>query len=132
MESTTINVMEKQTDSRVRDFVALLKPRVMTLVVFSGVVGLLVAGLAGTALGKAALRAALLTVWLLLNAALTVLYAVDGSLLPALPRVLALAPVLVVGLVLGEALHRRLDEQVFRRVVLLLLAGTGVALLVGG
>ncbi|WP_121257503.1 sulfite exporter TauE/SafE family protein [Nocardioides ferulae] len=93
---------------------------------------LLVAGLAGTTLGKAALRATLLTVWLLLNTTLTVLFALAGSLLPALPRVLALTPVLVVGLVAGEVLHRRLDEQVFRRVVHLLLAGTGVALLVGG
>ncbi|MBI2234980.1 MAG: protoheme IX farnesyltransferase [Micavibrio aeruginosavorus] len=43
MESTTINVMEKQTESRVRDFVALLKPRVMSLVVFSGFAGMVVA-----------------------------------------------------------------------------------------
>lgn len=93
---------------------------------------LLVAALAGTTLDKARLRATLIAVWLVLNAGLTLLYALDGTLAPALPRAAAYLPVVLVGIVAGEALHRRLDERRFRALVLALLAVTGTALVVRG
>lgn len=93
---------------------------------------LLVAALAGTTLDKARLRATLIAVWLVLNAGLTLLYALDGTLAPALPRAAAYLPVVLVGIVAGEALHRRLDERRFRALVLVLLAVTGAALVVRG
>lgn len=93
---------------------------------------LLVASLAGTTLDKARLRATLIAVWLVLNASLTLLYAADGTLAPALPRAAAYLPVMLVGIVAGEALHRRLDERRFRALVLALLAVTGAALVARG
>lgn len=93
---------------------------------------LLVAALAGSALDKAAMRATLIAVWLALNASLSLLYALDGTLWPALPRVLSYLPLLVFGVLAGEWLHRRLDERRFRAVVLALLAATGGVLLARG
>lgn len=90
---------------------------------------LLVAALAGTTLDKARLRATLIAVWLVLNAGLTLLYALDGTLAPALPRAAAYLPLMLVGMVAGETLHRRLDERRFRALVLALLAVTGAALI---
>lgn len=93
---------------------------------------LLVAALAGSGLDKARMRATLLAVWLGLNAGLSLLYAIDGTLAPALPRVAACAPVVAAGMVAGEALHRRLDERRFRQMVFALLAVAGAALLARG
>ena len=39
---------------------------------------------------------------------------------------------MVAGIVAGEALHRRIDERLFRQLVLALLAITGAALLLRG
>ena len=90
---------------------------------------LLVYALAGDALGKARFRATLLSVWLTLNGALTVAFLVDGRLRSALPVVLWLVPLLPVGMVLGQQLHVRLDEQRFRQLVYALLVLVGLALL---
>lgn len=90
---------------------------------------LLVAALTGTTLDKATLRATLIAVWLVLNTGLTVLYAADGTLAPALPRAAAYLPVMLASVLVGEALHRRLDERRFRGLVLALLGFTGAALL---
>lgn len=43
MEDAHPNTMENSSDSRVQDFIALLKPRVMSLVVFTGLAGMWVA-----------------------------------------------------------------------------------------
>ena len=91
---------------------------------------LLVYALSGLALDKARFRATLISVWLSLNSLLTLIFAVDGSLWPALPQIAAYLPVLLVGVVLGEALHARISEQRFRLAVLLLLLVTGVSLLI--
>jgi uncharacterized membrane protein YfcA len=91
---------------------------------------LLVFAMAGTQLGKSELRATMLCVWFSLNSVLTVLYLLDGSLLPNLPRVISYLPLLLVGAILGEYLHRRLDEQRFRQIVYALLAVTGALLLI--
>lgn len=93
---------------------------------------LLVAALAGTTLDKVRLRATLIAVWLVLNGSLTLLYALDGTLAPSLPTSMAYLPVMVAGIVAGEALHRRIDERLFRQLVLALLAITGAALLLRG
>lgn len=90
---------------------------------------LLVYALSGVQLDKARFRATLVTVWLILNGLLTVAFALDGSLAPALPRVAAFLPVLLAGVLLGEWLHRHADEQLFRKLVFVLLFITGLILL---
>ncbi len=90
---------------------------------------LLVYGLAGTRLDKARLRATLLTVWLTLNGLLTLAFLIDGRLQPALPQIAAYAPLLLVGVWLGERLHRRFDERHFRVAIYALLLITGLLLL---
>lgn len=90
---------------------------------------LLVYGLAGTPLNKARFRATLVTVWFTLNSLLTLAFLLDGRLQPALPQVLAYAPLLLVGLWLGERLHRRFDERHFRLAIYVLLLVTGFLLL---
>lgn len=93
---------------------------------------LLVYGLAGTPLDKARLRATLIAVWLALNGLLTIIFLFDGSLIPNLPRLVTYLPVVLVGLVAGEWLHSRIDEQRFRQLVFALLAITGVLLALPG
>ena len=90
---------------------------------------LLVYGLAGTTLDKARFRATLVSVWFTLNSLLTAAFLLDGRLQPALPQVLAYAPLLLVGLWLGEHLHRRFDERHFRIAIYALLLVTGTLLL---
>jgi uncharacterized membrane protein YfcA len=90
---------------------------------------LLVYGLAGTQLDKARLRATLVTVWFTLNSLLTLAFLLDGRLLPALPQVLTYAPLLLLGVWLGERLHRRFDERHFRLAIYILLLVTGILLL---
>ena len=90
---------------------------------------LLVYALAGTTLDKARFRATLISVWLVLNSFLTVMFLVDGSLLAALPRLVWYLPVLLLGVVAGERLHHRVDEQRFRKLVFLMLLITGALLL---
>ncbi len=90
---------------------------------------LLVFALAGTSLDKARLRATLVTVWFSLNSLLTLAFLLDGRLLPALPQVASYAPLLLLGIWLGERLHRRINEQHFRIAIYGLLLGTGALLL---
>src|SRR5690606_25131573 len=89
---------------------------------------LLVYGLAGTRLDKAALRATLMAVWLSLNGLLSVILLLDGSLVSALPRLATYLPAVLVGLAAGGWLHRRIDERRFRQLVFALLAVTGLLL----
>ncbi|HBX53958.1 sulfite exporter TauE/SafE family protein [Pseudomonas sp. UBA2684] len=90
---------------------------------------LLVYALAGTTLDKARLRATLISVWFTLNSLLTLAFLLDGRLLPALPQVAAYAPLLLLGVWLGERLHRRVSERHFRLAIYLLLLVTGALLL---
>lgn len=90
---------------------------------------LLVYALAGSSLGKSQLRATLVAVWFSLNSLLTLIYLLDGSLLPALPRVATYLPLVIAGIAVGEWLHRRVNELQFRRLVFAVLAVAGVALL---
>ena len=59
---------------------------------------------------------------------LTLVFLLDGSLLPAAPRIAMLVPVVVVAMVLGEVLHHRVNEQRFRQAVFVVLAVTGAIL----
>ncbi|MDF3932906.1 sulfite exporter TauE/SafE family protein [Pseudomonas citronellolis] len=90
---------------------------------------LLVYALAGQPLDKSRLRATLVCVWCSLNGLLTLAFLLDGRLRPALPQVLAYAPLLPVGLWLGEILHRRCAERHFRLAIHLLLLLSGTLLL---
>jgi len=90
---------------------------------------LLVYGLAGTQLDKSKLRATLISVWFCLNGSMTILFLLDGSLLPAVPHILSYLPLLVIGVLLGEFLHHRLNEQRFRQMIYSLLLVTGGLLL---
>lgn len=87
---------------------------------------LLVYALASQRLDKSRLRATLVSVWFSLNSLLSLAFLHDGRLLPALPRVLAYAPLLPLGLWLGERLHQRFAERQVRFAIhaLLLLSGT--------
>lgn len=90
---------------------------------------LLVYGLSGVALDKSRFRATLLSVWFLLNLALTLAFAFDGRLVAALPTLVWYLPLLPLGVWLGEWLHGRIDEQRFRQLVMVLLLFAGAALL---
>jgi uncharacterized membrane protein YfcA len=80
---------------------------------------------------KQAFRATLSVLWLLLNTVLLVSYAWTGRLEEEpVHRALYLAPALIAGIVLGELLHRRMNERIFRTSVQLVLLGTGVAMVV--
>ena len=89
---------------------------------------LLVYALSGLSLDKQRFRATLILVWLVLNSLLTLVFLLDGSLLPAAPRIAMLVPVVVVAMVLGEVLHHRVNEQRFRQAVFVVLAVTGAIL----
>ncbi len=82
-------------------------------------------------LGKAAFRATLTTMWLLLNLVLTVMMVaagrVDG---PSLLQTALFLPAIPVGIVLGELLHRRVDEKRFRTVLFTMLALAATVLVV--
>lgn len=90
---------------------------------------LLVHALAGTTLDKSRLRATLISVWFSMNSLLTVIFLVDGRLLPALPQILSYAPLLLIGILLGEYLHKRVQEQHFRVAIYGLLLTTGALLI---
>jgi len=90
---------------------------------------LLVYAIGGIQLDKSRMRATLLVVWFTLNSCLTALFLFDGSLIPSLPRLVVYLPLLVIGVLLGEYLHHRLNEQRFRQVVYGLLAVTGALLI---
>lgn len=90
---------------------------------------LLVYALAGTTMDKARFRATLATVWLTLNATLTLAFFVDGRLGVALPKVAMFLPLLIVGVWLGEAMHHRVKEQHFRVAIYALLLVTGALLI---
>lgn len=90
---------------------------------------LLVYALSGLQLDKQRFRATLILVWLSLNSLLTVVFLLDGSLLPAAPRIGLLVPVVIAAMLLGEWLHHRVNEARFRQAVFVVLWMTGLILL---
>lgn len=91
---------------------------------------LLVYSLGGIDLDKSRMRATLLVVWFTLNGCLSVLFLFDGTLIPSLSRTVFYLPLLIVGVVLGEYLHHRLNEQRFRQLIYGLLVITGALLMI--
>lgn len=90
---------------------------------------LLVYALAGIHMDKSRTRATLILVWLALNTTLTVLYLTDGSLIPHLSRIGSYIPILVLGVLVGDFLHHRINETRFRQAVFGLLLITGMLLM---
>lgn len=90
---------------------------------------LLVHALAGRQMDKAAFRATMIAVWLVLNLALCVTFTLQGKVQPQLGLIAAFVPVIVFSVWLGSRLHHRLDETKFRVMVYWLLVLVGVALL---
>ncbi|WP_339509771.1 sulfite exporter TauE/SafE family protein [Pseudomonas sp. RL_15y_Pfl2_60] len=90
---------------------------------------LLVHALAGNTLDKSRFRATLVCVWFSLNSLLTLAFILDGRIYPALPQVALYAPLLLIGVWLGERLHRHVNEQYFRIAIYSLLLVTGCLLL---
>ena len=80
---------------------------------------------------KAAFRATLSALWLVLGIVLVTSYALKGGLTPRTARLsIELVPSLAIGLVLGERAHTRIPAALFRTTVLMLLL-VGGALLAG-
>ena len=78
---------------------------------------------------KASYRATLSALWLLLNAGLITVYALTGrvtgqTLLSSLP----LLPAVLVGIFVGDLLHRRVPERAFKLVVFAMLLGVAALL----
>lgn len=90
----------------------------------------LVQALAGRRLDRSVFRATLMLLWLLFNAALLGWYCFQGRIdLQVSQRILWLLPTLPAGILLGEWLHLRISENLFRLSVQLLLVFSGLALL---
>ncbi len=80
---------------------------------------------------KAAFRATLSALWLVMNVVLVATMAFDGSVgAKSLLTSAWLVPPLLLGLFLGDRLHRRLDERSFRVAVFVLLLVAASVLLV--
>lgn len=86
---------------------------------------LLVYALSGVALDKARFRMTLITVWLVLDAALTVAFVLDGKMAGTALPVAAYLPVVIASMWLGERLHRRVSEPRFQSLTAMLLLVTG-------
>jgi len=91
---------------------------------------LLVYALAGSKVDKTKFRASLAFIWLLLNVLLALAFLLDGRLMPVLPQVLWYLPLIFVAIKLGDYLHKRVPEQVFRQAIYSLLLVTGVILVI--
>lgn len=82
-------------------------------------------------MGRAALRATLVTVWLILNIAVLASCYRRGTLTAdTARRALTLLPVVPMGILLGERLHAKVPEFGFKVVVQSVLALSGAALLI--
>jgi len=82
---------------------------------------------------KAAFRGNLMTIFLLMTFVRVPSYAVGGLITaPRLWSTLAVLPAALFGAWLGHRLHIRISEEVFRRLVSILLAVLGVMLLIKG
>jgi uncharacterized membrane protein YfcA len=92
---------------------------------------LLVYSLSRLELSKAVFRATLCTVWVILNTFLVIVFSVNGRINPVSLKLTAcLLPVVPLGILLGERLHGRLDERVFKICIYVLLFFSGLMLVV--
>lgn len=77
-------------------------------------------------LGKSAFRSTLSVVWLVMNTVLTASYILKGSVtLETVQASALLLPSLILGIMAGEFLHRRISDRIFRIVIYLLLLFSG-------
>lgn len=90
---------------------------------------LVVYGLSGVKLNKAQFRATLILVWLTVNSMLTLQFLITGALRENANTILMYIPLIVLGIVIGEKLHHRVDEDKFRVIIFILLLLTGLVLL---
>lgn len=82
---------------------------------------------------KARYRATLSALWLVLGVTLLATYLFTGRLTPTtLERTAMVSPGIVVGMVAGELLFRRVPAETFRRIVFATLVLSGLALIVRG
>jgi len=80
---------------------------------------------------KASFRATMSMLWLALNTALLIGYLVSGKIeKSSLETAGILLPALIIGIVIGEILHRRVNEFIFRIALQFILLLTGVFLLI--
>jgi uncharacterized protein len=81
---------------------------------------------------KAGFRSTLSLLWVTLNVFLTITYAAERQLTPAIIKTSALMlPSIIAGLIVGEIVHKRIPERAFRITVFVILLISGVFLLVG-
>ena len=79
---------------------------------------------------KAAFRATISMLWLILNSVLIVRYLLGGLIeKPTLELAGLLIPALIIGIVIGEILHKKVNERIFKFVVQGILLLTGISLL---
>ena len=82
-------------------------------------------------LRKGSFRSTLSALWLLTNSVLTLSYLATGLLTVANLRFWAwLAPAVVIGTMIGERLHDRVNEHIFRIIVFAILLVAGISLVI--
>lgn len=91
---------------------------------------LLVYAMSSFSFTKAAFRSNLSVIWLILNSILVCTYAQTGKISSeTLKLSLMLLPILPVGILIGEMLHHRINEKVFRIFIFSLLLLAGISLI---
>jgi uncharacterized protein len=91
---------------------------------------LLVYALGRSGLDKYAFRSTLTAIWLALNSALAIGFLVEGRYDASTAADLAvLLPAVPLGIIVGEVVHRRVDEHRFKNAVFALLIAAAVSLL---
>ncbi|MEO1171934.1 MAG: sulfite exporter TauE/SafE family protein [Myxococcota bacterium] len=81
-------------------------------------------------LSRTEFRSATMTMFLVATVARIPSYAAAGMFeLPRLVAALSLAPAVALGILVGQQVHTRIPELLFRRIVLIVLAGLGVTLI---
>jgi len=79
---------------------------------------------------KAGFRATLSALWFILNSFLLSNYIIRGQIqTPTLEFTGLLLPALVLGIIIGEFLHKKVNEQLFRLIVYIVLLFTGIVIL---
>ncbi len=81
-------------------------------------------------LDKTSFRSTLSSLWLLLNIVLTSFYIISGKITAdSIKSIGMLLPVVMIGLVIGEILHRHINESFFKVFVFLILLFSGLSIL---
>lgn len=111
-----------------------LKVKLLTLIsglshgIFASGGPLLVYAVAKFNANKTQFRATVLVCLFSLNVVLTFLFLMDGRLQPVMPFVLAAIPVMYVAMKVGDYLHKKINELIFKKCVYALLLVIGINL----